>query len=135
MLAVHFGPEGGQLKYTVPKQHSWSPWAFLPSYKLRKQPVFEVVIRELDTSISPIFCERKIRSPPLPCKFEASLPSSSGRRARFLGGQKGVALHLQDARMGVGSTKKPTPLDVDVRRSDVTKPLLVVQNGYGARDN
>ncbi|GFU61935.1 uncharacterized protein TNCV_4022221 [Trichonephila clavipes] len=40
--------------------------------------------------------------------------------ARFLGGQKGVALHLQDARVGVGSTKKPTPLDVDVRRSDVT---------------
>ncbi|GFV72951.1 hypothetical protein TNCV_1329591 [Trichonephila clavipes] len=35
-------------------------------------------------------------------------PSSSGRRARFLGGQKGVALHLQAARVGVGSTKKPT---------------------------
>ncbi|GFX73812.1 uncharacterized protein TNCV_4291281 [Trichonephila clavipes] len=28
--------------------------------------------------------------------------------ARFLGGQKGVALHLQDAHVGVGSTKKPT---------------------------
>ncbi|GFV77293.1 hypothetical protein TNCV_445231 [Trichonephila clavipes] len=39
---------------------------------------------------------------------KASLPSSSGRRARFLGGQKGVALHLQAARVGVGSTKKPT---------------------------
>ncbi|GFY32731.1 uncharacterized protein TNCV_4638371 [Trichonephila clavipes] len=39
---------------------------------------------------------------------------------RFLGGQKGVALQVQDARVGVGSTKKPTPLDVDVRRSDVT---------------
>ncbi|GFX71294.1 hypothetical protein TNCV_2453061, partial [Trichonephila clavipes] len=36
---------------------------------------------------------------------KASLP---GRRARFLGGQKGVALHLQTARVGVGSTKKPT---------------------------
>ncbi|GFV87906.1 hypothetical protein TNCV_781861 [Trichonephila clavipes] len=35
-------------------------------------------------------------------------PSSSGRRARFLGGQKVVALHLQAARVGVGSTKKPT---------------------------
>ncbi|GFU92607.1 hypothetical protein TNCV_4795351 [Trichonephila clavipes] len=35
-------------------------------------------------------------------------PSSSGRRARFLEGQKGVALHLQAARVGVGSTKKPT---------------------------
>ncbi|GFW75311.1 uncharacterized protein TNCV_4189651 [Trichonephila clavipes] len=35
-------------------------------------------------------------------------PSSSGRRARFLGGQKGVALQVQDARVGVGSTKKPT---------------------------
>ncbi|GFU86601.1 hypothetical protein TNCV_3839871 [Trichonephila clavipes] len=35
-------------------------------------------------------------------------PSSSGRRARLLGGQKGVALHLQAARVGVGSTKKPT---------------------------
>ncbi|GFT75053.1 hypothetical protein TNCV_2244381 [Trichonephila clavipes] len=33
-------------------------------------------------------------------------PSSSCRRARFLGGQKGVALHLQAARVGVGSTKK-----------------------------
>ncbi|GFV91582.1 uncharacterized protein TNCV_770481 [Trichonephila clavipes] len=44
--------------------------------------------------------------------------------ARFLGGQKGVALHLQDARVGVGSTKKPTPLDVDVRRSDVTALAL-----------
>ncbi|GFW00619.1 uncharacterized protein TNCV_2283651 [Trichonephila clavipes] len=33
--------------------------------------------------------------------------------ARFLGGQKGVALQVQDARVGVGSTKKPTPLDVD----------------------
>ncbi|GFW20668.1 hypothetical protein TNCV_1048911 [Trichonephila clavipes] len=54
---------------------------------------------------------------------KASLPSSSGQRARFLGGQKGVVLHLQDARVGVGSTKKPTPLDVDVRRSDVT-PLF-----------
>ncbi|GFU55393.1 uncharacterized protein TNCV_2549821 [Trichonephila clavipes] len=43
--------------------------------------------------------------------------------ARFLGGQKGVALHLQDARVGVGSTKKPTPLDVDVRRSDVTERI------------
>ncbi|GFX61988.1 uncharacterized protein TNCV_276361 [Trichonephila clavipes] len=40
--------------------------------------------------------------------------------ARFLGGQKGVALQVQDARVGVGSTKKPTSLDVDVRRSDVT---------------
>ncbi|GFV01960.1 uncharacterized protein LOC105457711 [Trichonephila clavipes] len=40
--------------------------------------------------------------------------------ARFLGGQKGVALQVQDARVGVGSTKKPIPLDVDVRRSDVT---------------
>ncbi|GFW91683.1 hypothetical protein TNCV_4501021 [Trichonephila clavipes] len=39
---------------------------------------------------------------------KASLPSSSGRRARFLGDQKGVALHLQAARVGVGSTKKPT---------------------------
>ncbi|GFX12925.1 uncharacterized protein TNCV_3659211 [Trichonephila clavipes] len=44
--------------------------------------------------------------------------------ARFLGGQKGVGLHLQDARVGVGSTKKPTPLDVDVRRSDVTALAL-----------
>ncbi|GFW91272.1 uncharacterized protein TNCV_736871 [Trichonephila clavipes] len=41
--------------------------------------------------------------------------------ARFLGGQKGVALQVQDARVDVGSTKKPTPLDVDVRRSDVTR--------------
>ncbi|GFT23474.1 hypothetical protein TNCV_2017211 [Trichonephila clavipes] len=39
---------------------------------------------------------------------KASLLSSSGRRARFLGGQKGVALQLQDARVGVGSTKKST---------------------------
>ncbi|GFV52180.1 uncharacterized protein TNCV_5071011 [Trichonephila clavipes] len=31
----------------------------------------------------------------LSCKFKASLPSSSGRRARFLGGQKGVALQDQ----------------------------------------
>ncbi|GFY32726.1 uncharacterized protein TNCV_4638321 [Trichonephila clavipes] len=44
--------------------------------------------------------------------------------ARFLGGQKGVALQVQDARVGVGSTKKPTPLDVDVRRSDVTALAL-----------
>ncbi|GFX92378.1 hypothetical protein TNCV_1706541 [Trichonephila clavipes] len=34
--------------------------------------------------------------------------SSSSRRARFLGGQKGVVLHLQAARVGVRSTKKPT---------------------------
>ncbi|GFU67248.1 uncharacterized protein TNCV_5009351 [Trichonephila clavipes] len=40
--------------------------------------------------------------------------------ARFLGGQNGVALQVQDARVGVRSTKKPPPLDVDVRRSDVT---------------
>ncbi|GFV91339.1 uncharacterized protein TNCV_898561 [Trichonephila clavipes] len=46
--------------------------------------------------------------------------------ARFLGGQKGVVLHLQDARVGVGSTKKPTPLDVDVRKSDVTTSILYV---------
>ncbi|PRD27744.1 UNVERIFIED_CONTAM: hypothetical protein NCL1_34474 [Trichonephila clavipes] len=32
--------------------------------------------------------------------------------ARFLGGQTGVALQLQDARVGVGSTKKPTAVDV-----------------------
>ncbi|GFW92322.1 uncharacterized protein TNCV_3542081 [Trichonephila clavipes] len=44
--------------------------------------------------------------------------------ARFLGGQKGVALQLQDARVGVRSTKKPTPLDDDVRRSDVTALAL-----------
>ncbi|GFX61982.1 uncharacterized protein TNCV_276301 [Trichonephila clavipes] len=44
--------------------------------------------------------------------------------ARFLGGQKGVALQVQDARVGVGSTKKPTPLDVDIRRSDVTALAL-----------
>ncbi|GFX63794.1 uncharacterized protein TNCV_5032651 [Trichonephila clavipes] len=31
---------------------------------------------------------------------------------RFLGGQTGVALQLQDARVGVGSTKKPTAVDV-----------------------
>ncbi|GFV83408.1 transposable element Tcb2 transposase [Trichonephila clavipes] len=78
----------------------------------------------------PIFCERRIRWPPLPCKFKASLlsssgpaeqcdvnlhsltHSSSGRRARFLGGQTGVALQLQDARVGVVSTKKPTAVDV-----------------------
>ncbi|GFT90985.1 hypothetical protein TNCV_2008461 [Trichonephila clavipes] len=46
-------------------------------------------------------------------------PSSSGRRARFLGGQKGVALQVQDARVGVGSNKR-CRLDVDVRRSDIT---------------
>ncbi|GFY11652.1 hypothetical protein TNCV_4231211 [Trichonephila clavipes] len=67
------------------------------------------------------FTVGRIRWPPLACKFKASLPSSSGRRAGFLGGQKGVASQLQDARVGVGSTKKPTPLDVDVRRSDVTR--------------
>ncbi|GFU56726.1 uncharacterized protein TNCV_1822541 [Trichonephila clavipes] len=39
-------------------------------------------------------------------------------------GQKGVALQVQDARVGVGFTKKPTPLDVDVRRSDVTALAL-----------
>ncbi|GFW45200.1 hypothetical protein TNCV_717021 [Trichonephila clavipes] len=50
---------------------------------------------------------------------KASLPSSSGRRVRFRGGQKGVALQLQDARVGVGSNKR-CRLDVDVRRSDVT---------------
>ncbi|GFV00299.1 uncharacterized protein TNCV_2117531 [Trichonephila clavipes] len=44
--------------------------------------------------------------------------------ARILGDQKGVALQVQDARVGVGSTKKPTPLDVDVRRSDVTVILF-----------
>ncbi|GFW57312.1 hypothetical protein TNCV_542261 [Trichonephila clavipes] len=60
---------------------------------------------------------------PLPCKFKASLPSSSGRRARFLGGQKGVALQVQDARVGVGSNKR-CRLDVDVRRSDVTALAL-----------
>ncbi|GFT78967.1 uncharacterized protein TNCV_3093511 [Trichonephila clavipes] len=35
-------------------------------------------------------------------------PHFSGRRTRFLGGQTGVVLHLQAARVGVGSTKKPT---------------------------
>ncbi|GFX83579.1 uncharacterized protein TNCV_325281 [Trichonephila clavipes] len=44
--------------------------------------------------------------------------------ARFLGGQKGVGLQVQDAHVGVGSTKKPTPLDVDIRRSDVTSLAL-----------
>ncbi|GFW44066.1 hypothetical protein TNCV_998311 [Trichonephila clavipes] len=43
-----------------------------------------------------------------PVQVQSISPSSSGRRARFLGGQKGVALQLQDARVGVGSTKKPT---------------------------
>ncbi|GFT90790.1 uncharacterized protein TNCV_1078151, partial [Trichonephila clavipes] len=31
---------------------------------------------------------------------------------RFLGGQKGVALQLQDARVGVGSNKEATAVDV-----------------------
>ncbi|GFW72565.1 hypothetical protein TNCV_3797931 [Trichonephila clavipes] len=54
------------------------------------------------------------------------LSSSSGRRARFLGGQKGVALQVQDARVGVGSNKR-CRLDVDVRRSDVT-PLKEMES-------
>ncbi|GFV45101.1 hypothetical protein TNCV_3339461 [Trichonephila clavipes] len=55
---------------------------------------------------SPIFCERRIRWPPLPCKFKAFLLSHLPvDGVRFLGGQKGVALQLQDARVGVGSTK------------------------------
>ncbi|GFW27693.1 hypothetical protein TNCV_765751 [Trichonephila clavipes] len=73
--------------------------------------------------VSPIFCERRIRWSPLSCKFKVSLPSSLGRRARFLGGQKGVALQVQDARVGVGSNKR-CRLDVDVRRSDVTALAL-----------
>ncbi|GFX92447.1 uncharacterized protein TNCV_1707231 [Trichonephila clavipes] len=40
---------------------------------------------------------------------------------RFLGGQKGIALQLQDARVGVGSNKDA---DVDVRRSNVTALAL-----------
>ncbi|GFY02387.1 hypothetical protein TNCV_3502681 [Trichonephila clavipes] len=35
-------------------------------------------------------------------------PSSSGRRARFLGGQKGVALHLQMHVWVSGPQRKPT---------------------------
>ncbi|GFX51209.1 uncharacterized protein TNCV_2735601 [Trichonephila clavipes] len=50
--------------------------------------------------------------------------------ARYLGGQKGVALQVQDARVGVGSTKKPTPLDVDVRRSDVTAFRDFLKRGH-----
>ncbi|GFW43106.1 hypothetical protein TNCV_1475011 [Trichonephila clavipes] len=79
----------------------------LPSYRaVIPKVVYPQIVK------SPIFCERRIRWPPLPCKFKASLLSSSGRRARFLGGQTGVALQLQDARVGVGSTKKPTAVDV-----------------------
>ncbi|GFU69177.1 transposable element Tc3 transposase [Trichonephila clavipes] len=49
---------------------------------------------------------RRIRWPPLPCKFKASLFSHLPiDGVRFLGGQKGVALQLQDARVGVGSNK------------------------------
>ncbi|GFX41333.1 RNase H domain-containing protein [Trichonephila clavipes] len=43
--------------------------------------------------------------PPLPCKFKASLLHLPVDGVRFLGRQKGVALQLQDARVGVGSTK------------------------------
>ncbi|GFW98973.1 uncharacterized protein TNCV_1781921 [Trichonephila clavipes] len=39
------------------------------------------------------------------------------------GGQKGVALQVQDARVGVGSNKR-CQLDVDVRRSDITTASL-----------
>ncbi|GFV84166.1 hypothetical protein TNCV_3038271 [Trichonephila clavipes] len=55
---------------------------------------------------------RRIRWPPLACKFKASLPSSSGRRARFLGGQKGVALQLQ-MHVWVSGPQR-SGLDVDV---------------------
>ncbi|GFU82063.1 hypothetical protein TNCV_517431 [Trichonephila clavipes] len=37
---------------------------------------------------------------------KASLPSSSGRRARFLGGSNRGCVAPADARVGVGSTKK-----------------------------
>ncbi|GFU44012.1 uncharacterized protein TNCV_4963301 [Trichonephila clavipes] len=55
--------------------------------------------------VHPLFCER-IRWPPLLSKFKASLLSHLPvDGVRFLGGQKGVALQLQDARVGVRSTK------------------------------
>ncbi|GFV97484.1 hypothetical protein TNCV_2039921 [Trichonephila clavipes] len=57
---------------------------------------------------SPLFCERRIRSPLLSCKFKASLPHLPVDELDSSGGQTGVALHLQAAREGVGSTKKPT---------------------------
>ncbi|GFU63284.1 uncharacterized protein TNCV_661181, partial [Trichonephila clavipes] len=63
---------------------------FLGPYKVTK-------VNSKDRLLESIFCERRIRWSPLSCKFKASLPSSSGRRARFLGGQKGVALQVQDA--------------------------------------
>ncbi|GFX94296.1 hypothetical protein TNCV_4293411 [Trichonephila clavipes] len=42
-------------------------------------------------------------------KFKASLPSSSGRVARFLGGSNRGCAASEAARVGVESTKKPTP--------------------------
>ncbi|GFW66122.1 uncharacterized protein TNCV_1710211 [Trichonephila clavipes] len=80
------------------------------------------------------FVRRRVRWPPLACKFKASLLSSSGRRARFLGGHKGVALQVQDAHVGVGSNKR-CRLDVDIRRSDVTVPywgyLSIITTVFG----
>ncbi|GFU38698.1 hypothetical protein TNCV_2737551 [Trichonephila clavipes] len=73
-----------------------------------------------------MFCERRIRWHRSRASSKHLSPHLPVDGARFLGGQKGVVLQVQDARVGVGSTKKPTPLDVDVRRSDVTlSPSLI----------
>ncbi|GFX95120.1 uncharacterized protein TNCV_3605791 [Trichonephila clavipes] len=60
--------------------------------------------------------------------------------ARFLGGQKGVALQVQDARVGVGATR--SRLDVDVWRSDITvskihicKRLFTSNHSFNSRSN
>ncbi|GFU57225.1 hypothetical protein TNCV_3634171 [Trichonephila clavipes] len=51
--------------------------------------------------------------------------SSSGRVARFLGGSNRGCAGSEIARVGVESTKKPTPDVVVVSRRDVTaRPLL-----------
>ncbi|GFS59397.1 hypothetical protein TNCV_3725441 [Trichonephila clavipes] len=73
---------------------------------------------------SPIFCERRIRWLPLPCNFKASLPSSSGRRARFLGGQKGVALQLQMHVWVSGPQRSRLDVDVLEKGRYSSRPLL-----------
>ncbi|GFU77310.1 hypothetical protein TNCV_511511 [Trichonephila clavipes] len=70
--------------------------------------------------LSLIFCERRIRWPPLPCKFKASLFSPLPvDGVRFLGGQKGLRCSCKMHVWVSSPTKMPTA--VDVRRSDVTR--------------
>ncbi|GFW54603.1 zinc finger protein [Trichonephila clavipes] len=90
------------------------------SFMLKQDRPVKVVVRGLPSNTEPediVTFEkitRRIRWSPLACKFKASLPSSSGRVARFLGGQTGCAAP-KAARVGRRVLQRKR-LDVDVSR-------------------